>query len=70
LRIATKSKSDLIKNNITFCTNVTHWYANGTASNIARMTDGNTSSSGALDYWGGVWSSVVTIQIKPVQIEP
>jgi hypothetical protein len=47
LRIATKSKSDLIKNNITFWDDFNNFTS---ASNIARMTDGNTSSSGALDY--------------------
>ena len=31
-------------------TNVTHWHANDTKANIERMTDGNTSSSGALNY--------------------
>jgi hypothetical protein len=34
----------------TITTNVTSWHNGGTAANISRMTDGNTSSSGALDY--------------------
>jgi hypothetical protein len=34
----------------TISTNITHWHANDTKANIERMTDGNTSSSGALDY--------------------
>ncbi|WP_180323583.1 hypothetical protein, partial [thiotrophic endosymbiont of Bathymodiolus puteoserpentis (Logatchev)] len=34
----------------TITTNVTSWHNGGTAANISRMTDGNTSSSGVLDY--------------------
>jgi hypothetical protein len=34
----------------TISTNITRWHANNTAANIQRMTDGNTSTRGALNY--------------------